>query len=701
MRNYSTCSLARSVPKFCAVAALAAFGTAGYASAQVVAAQTPVAQTPAAPSSARTQAFVGAIIGVVRSKAGLPLADATVSIASLDGKIFRAALSGSDGFYTFADVLPGAYSLTAQAEGYSDFTIGSLQVTAGRPARADSTMNATIVAPSTISSTSPAAPSAIAPAPESKAQANVIADKTPADNTASMANGSASFRQRLNLEDLMRGAAPKSRSANDSDPVLNASLAPPPAGAFDPPAPAPQAPAAPGPSAAPPQGAPAEPAAPAVDNQTPFAFGDFTWMNSVSRNHDEVLDGKYFSGEFRVDTNYMYDYEHPIDHTLDETTEGERTGEFVIQALNVGGDFHAGNMQGRILTQFGAVSTAVPRNDSSYSNGQWDLADAYRYLSEMYAGYHIDVQHGLNIQVGDFLSYIGLFSYYSFDNWMYQPSYVSSNTPWFFTGMRVQWFPTNKLKIEPWLINGWQTYAKYNGRQGLGGQILWRPTANLDFVFNTYTLGRDVLYNPYRSRYHEDDSQEWKYYEKPGAFMHRMAFTVTEDFGCETGGGVVCTHGNAVTPAQNFTGIMAYHRWWFDHDRYSFNIGGGVVDNPGRYLVLLPPINGASATSGTPYFTENPGNQFRGYDYQVAFEYMPSQWVTWHVEFTQRGANVPVFAGPGGMTPPGGNNGFPQYYACMDGTPSPSGNCSNDGGLWHPDLVKQERRWIFSLMVKL
>ena len=189
-------------------------------------------------------------------------------------------------------------------------------------------------------------------------------------------------------------------------------------------------------------------------------------MLSNPRNHDEVLDGKYFSGEFRVDTNYMYDYNHPIDHTLDETTEGERTGEFVIQALGVGGDFHAGNMQGRILTQFGAVSTAVPRNDASYSQGQWDLADAYRYLTEMYAGYHINVQHGLNIQVGDFLSFIGLFSYYSFDNWMYQPSYVSSNTPWFFTGMRAQLFPTNKLKIEPWLINGWQTYAKYNGREG-------------------------------------------------------------------------------------------------------------------------------------------------------------------------------------------------------------------------------------------
>jgi hypothetical protein len=445
-----------------------------------------------------------------------------------------------------------------------------------------------------------------------------------------------------------------------------------------------------------PAGAP--PATPPVDLETPFAFADFTWMLSNSRNHDEVLDGKYFSGEFRVDTNYMYDYEHPIDHTLIGTTEGERTGEFNIQALNIGGDFHAGNMQGRILTQFGSVSTAVPRNDASYSQGQWDLADAYRYLSEMYAGYHINVQHGLNLQVGDFLSFIGLFSYYSFDNWMYQPSYVSSNTPWFFTGMRAQWFPTNKLKIEPWLINGWQTYAKYNGREGVGGQILWRPTANLDFVWNTYTLGRDTLGNNNRSRYHEDDSQEYKYYENPARFMHRAAFTVTEDVGCETGGtaqsgqNVVCTHGyvNGRGPSQNFMGIMAYNRWWFDKDRYAFEVGGGVMSNPGRYLVLLPPINGANATSGTPYFPEAPGLPFKAYDYQIGFDYFPSQWVTWHVEFTQRGSNVPYFSGPGGITP----QQAPGLYV----NEGPAGSYVPG---FTPDLVKQERRWIFSLMVKL
>jgi len=52
------------------------------------------------------------------------------------------------------------------------------------------------------------------------------------------------------------------------------------------------------------------------------------------------------------------------------------------------------------------------------------------------------------------MSYVGLFSDYNFDNWVYQPSYVSSNTPWFFKDLRVQIFPSDKLKSEPWLING-------------------------------------------------------------------------------------------------------------------------------------------------------------------------------------------------------------------------------------------------------
>src|ERR1700744_599991 len=114
-------------------------------------------------------------------------------------------------------------------------------------------------------------------------------------------------------------------------------------------------------------------------------------------------------------------------------------------------------------------ATTTPRNDATPARGQWDLSNAYKYVSEAWGCYHWDVQHGINLDAGIFVSYIGLFSYYNFDNWTYQPSFVSSNTPWFFNGVRVQWFPTSKLKIEPWIINGWQSYASANSRKGLGG----------------------------------------------------------------------------------------------------------------------------------------------------------------------------------------------------------------------------------------
>ena len=166
-----------------------------------------------------------------------------------------------------------------------------------------------------------------------------------------------------------------------------------------------------------------------------------------------------------------------------------REGEVQLEQLGIGGDFHYDNVRARFMTQFGAYSTATIRNDGSYANGEWDLADANRYLSEAYGGYHFNWMYGVNVDAGIFMSYIGLFSYYNFDNWAYQPSYVSSNTPWFFQGVRVQIFPTAHLKIEPWYINGWQSYASANNRPGLGGQIKWTPVPVVEHHFQQLRSG--------------------------------------------------------------------------------------------------------------------------------------------------------------------------------------------------------------------
>ncbi|WP_245631985.1 outer membrane beta-barrel protein [Edaphobacter aggregans] len=418
----------------------------------------------------------------------------------------------------------------------------------------------------------------------------------------------------------------------------------------------------------------------------PFAFADFTWLTGNARTKDTPYATAFFTPEIRVDANYTYDFRHPKDDTISGSSEVFRSNEVQLTQFGVGGDFHYDNVRARLMTQFGMYSQTTPRNDASPARGQWNLDNAYRYVSEAYGGYHFNVQHGINVDAGIFMSYVGLFSYYQFDNWAYQPSYVSSNTPWFFNGVRVQWFPTAKLKIEPWFINGWQSYGRFNSRPGFGGQILWRPNGKWSIVGNQYAFGRDALGVPKRTRYHTDDSIQFKYYDRPTSRLSKMAMSLTGDLGCETGGGVSCFGtGKDGSPKQSFVGFMAYNRFWFDHDRYAMTIGGGRINNAGRYLVLLPPINGATAASGTPYFTENPGDQYKAWDVSWTADYMPSQYFTYRLEYNHRAANVPYFSGPGGVTPPGGNT-FGAPGSIVEG--------------WTPDLRKSENRMTLAFLVK-
>jgi len=422
----------------------------------------------------------------------------------------------------------------------------------------------------------------------------------------------------------------------------------------------------------------------------PFAFADFSWAPGNYAPPEPFFKSEHFVPELRVDSAYHYSLTQPKDDTISGSSEVFRHNELQLTQIGFGGDANYKNVAVRLMTQFGMYSTATPRNDSSPSRGQWQLDDAYRYISEAYASYHLDYMHGVNIQAGIFMSYIGLWSYYNFDNWTYQPSYVSSNTPWFFNGMRVQFFPTDKLKIEPWIINGWQSYGKFDETPGLGVQVLYKPNGDWTWVSNDY-WGYDTLGAAGRQRVHSDNSTMYKYYEKPANPISKAAASLTIDAGCEQGDGVDC--GN-----QYFLGFMAYNRLWFHHDQFAITVGGGAINNPGRYLVLTPPINGATNYSGSSYFPQNTapdgslnrGIPFQAWDYQVTGDWMPTRNVTFRLEYTHRQASVPYFEGASGMTPPD-SNGIPVNQG------SPGATVPG----WTPDLVKYEDRITAAMMVRL
>jgi hypothetical protein len=437
----------------------------------------------------------------------------------------------------------------------------------------------------------------------------------------------------------------------------------------------------------------------------PFAFGDFTWAPGAYAPSESPLKWGPLTGEFRVDVAYHYDFSHPKDDTISGSSEVFRSNEFQLTQLGFGGDFLYKGVQARLMTQFGMYSETTPRNDASPGRGGWNLADAYRYLSEAYGGYHIPIWSGINIQAGIFMSYVGLWSYYNFDNWTYQPSYVSSNTPWFFNGMRMQIFPSDKLKIEPWLVNGWQSYGKFDEAPGVGLQILYRPTSWLAMLGNQY-FGTDTLGTPGRKRIHTDDSIMVKYFDSPDGFFTKMAASLTLDAGCEfgpgstdsglgpvsCGGGTPSHTGNVAfapaspgSPNQFFLGFMVYNRVWYAKNKLATTIGGGAITNPGRYLVLLPPINGATAFSGSPYFTENAGNPFQAWDMQITEDFLPAEFIIIRLEYNHRAASVPYFTGPNGVTPPNG-----------DGSSNPAMMVEG----WSPDLVHTEDRLSLAMLVR-
>lgn len=427
-------------------------------------------------------------------------------------------------------------------------------------------------------------------------------------------------------------------------------------------------------------------------SKTPFSDIQTNWQNGSDRRDSSIFHGKYFMPTIMLDINYTQCFNHPNDNTVVGSTALARNNEVQLSSLNIGGDFTYQNARARIMLQFGTRSVVVPRNDLSPYRGQYQLANVYRYLSEAYAGYHFKKWYGINIDAGLFMSYIGLNSYYQSENWEYQASFTSDNTPWFFNGLRIQVFPSRHLKIEPWIINGWQSYGRFNRMPGIGANITYNPTNSFKILSNNY-YGRDAAGIPKRKRFHSDNSMLLKYFDRPKSNgISKMALSLTGDLGFEKGGGVNGFKSDpAKGQAQYFLSAMLYNRTWFYNDKFAWTIGGGIMTNPGRYLVLyptgqaspLPDPNNPSQTEGAFPFSANPGDSFRGWDASTNLDWMPNQSLLFRLEFVHRHSSVPYFAGKGGVTSQSG-------YSTSILEPS-----------WRPDLKNSESRIILVLLFRL
>jgi hypothetical protein len=86
---------------------------------------------------ATSQSTFGSVVGVVRDPTQSVVPGATVTLRSLDDNNARTVTVGGEGTFEFVNVKAGRYTLTAKADGFSDFVVSSTQLDARQTLRVD------------------------------------------------------------------------------------------------------------------------------------------------------------------------------------------------------------------------------------------------------------------------------------------------------------------------------------------------------------------------------------------------------------------------------------------------------------------------------------------------------------------------------------------------------------------------------------
>ena len=109
---------------------------------------------------------------------------------------------------------------------------------------------------------------------------------------------------------------------------------------------------------------------------------------------------------------------------------------------------------------------------------------AYRYLQQAWAG--VDVSSDIFLRAGVMPSHIGYESINERENLVVSRLFCSDATPYYETGVALQWRPTDQLTLEGLVLNGWQRIVAINDDLAWGSRIVWRPDSTLTLNWSTF-----------------------------------------------------------------------------------------------------------------------------------------------------------------------------------------------------------------------
>ncbi len=407
---------------------------------------------------------------------------------------------------------------------------------------------------------------------------------------------------------------------------------------------------------------------PLDEREPPFGEFDFSWMNGNNPQPASLLTMGPVTWSLYVDVYYAWQFAQPIDHTIFPTTTAPRHDEISLNLAHLGVDLTGlDGPIGRLYIQYGSMVETIAGQDTTTTRGFFLTNRLLQYVEQAAAGWHFHALHGINAELGIFPSYLGLESYLPEENWSYTHAFMSDSTPYYFFGLRTQVFPTSRLKIELWAVNGWQTFGEWHEARAGGYLWNWRPREWLSLADSLY-MGQEVEGDPDSFRVYTDNNIQLRYFKSEANHVLRsLALSLVGDLGHEH-------RGNA--PSGIMGGLALAHRFEWT-DQWKTAVRGDFFYDETEAVTPKFPV-------GSPYPWPDRGPLLLG-GVSANVDFWPSAWILTRLEYSHRAASQPFFTGHAGITGPNG---------VLPATPSQMMSFT-------PDLQRSDDRVVFNVTLRL
>lgn len=234
-------------------------------------------------------------------------------------------------------------------------------------------------------------------------------------------------------------------------------------------------------------------------------------------------------------------------------------------------DIALGDTQDVLADTIAGIFEIEPRAQAAANNVK-DL----RYIQHASLSYLAPIGRGLRIDVGKFVTHIGVQTVETVKNWNYSHSYYYTyGMPFQDTGLRLNYKWNDKFYTELYIINGWNNaFVDNNSAKTWGPSMGWQMNSKILLVLN-YLIGPEQNHNNSNQRRLLDVQLTL------GPFCDRWNFMFNYGNGSEEN--AINNH----TQDANWNGIAAYARYKIN-DEHEPSLRIEYYDDPDGFTTNVP-----------------------------------------------------------------------------------------------------------------